>query len=370
MIFGTLNLSIVCYQKYQNFHLLDATGYFLLDYKSINGCHYFAAKTSKIHIPGRTASTATGNKNTAGITSSQGTSLVTMTTKSLATHFPKPELDDVVVPKQTTRSQDKSLPRGPSLNDDLNVSVLENGNMSYGQNDIPRPSFQFPFDPKTTARSTAQPRPETLAGMDGLSLQDRHWDVAYKNYVSIDGNKNNYASKENICPNSANDLTDNGDNGGSSFISRHPIARSEQRQSIVLSPIPVTNKMTITGLDLQSEKQIRNNDPIRPTNMPFVNYSESPARSKHIFVSQTSENVDNPIMNESLDISLLDKHSQEVSEILDYVKEQDKRINALEKAAEARSNRIDELMKTNSKLNARVMVLETAVALLQEKLES
>ena len=289
----------------------------------------------EIHIPDRTASTIGGAKG------SQGASLATMPTRTcLASQFSKPELDNVVS-KLDSRKQ--------SLDDDLELSMLEDG-----QNDVPRSSFQIPLLSKNAASFPSQPRLEALTSTNTASFEERPWDVASK-YV--------HATKENICPNSGNDRTD--DSNAHSLITGNVVGRSVPNQGTVLVPIPETSKVCITQPYPQSDKQA-----VKPGNMPFVSYSESPEGSKHIFVTQASGGVERPSRNESLDTSLLDKNSQQVAEILNHVKEQESRIIALEKEVKERDSRIEELVETNSKLIARVMVLETAVALIQEKLET
>jgi hypothetical protein len=290
----------------------------------------------EIHIPDRTASTIGGTKG------SQGASLVTMPTRTcLASQFSKPELDNVV---------SKSVSRKQNLDDDLELSLLEDG-----QNDVPISSFQIPLLSKNAAGFPSQPRFEALTSTNTASFEERLWDVTSK-YV--------HATKENICPNSGNDRTD--DSNAHRLITGNVVGRSDPKQSTTLVPIPVTSKVCITEPYPQSDKQA-----VKPGNMPFVSYSESPeGGSKHIFVTQASGGVERPSRNESLDTSLQDQNSQQIAEILSHVKEQESRIIALEKEVKERDSRIDELVETNSKLVARVMVLETAVALIQEKLET
>ena len=292
-----------------------------------------------IRIPGRAGSITIATKV------SEETSVVTMPTRTLlAAHFPKPRIHqelDNVVPSQITQKQ--------SLNSDLNLTSPNDA-----QSDVPRSSYKAPFFSQNVASSSSQSGLKTSAGIK-TALQGRPSDEA---------SKYEHATKENICPNLGNDLTDEAYNNAQSFVNGNVVNRLHPEQSTMLSPIPVTNRMNIESRNSQSEMQFRN-----PSNMPFVNFSESPECSKHIFITQASEGVESPLRNESLDMSLLDEHSQEVTEILEHVKKQDKRIDALEKEVEERNCRIDELVETNSKLNARVMVLETAVALIQEKLE-
>ena len=290
-------------------------------------------------------SDGTAGITAAAATGSQETSMVTMSTKTpLASHFPKPcifrELDNVV---------SRQISKRQCLNSDLNSMPND------GQNDVPRPSFQVIPDSKSVPSSSSQSRLGTLAEIRTLSLEGR---------PSTVGCKYEHATKENMCPNLGNGPTDEAYDNAQSFVTCNAVGRLDPEQSMMLSPIPVTNRTNIDALNSPSEMQIRN-----PNNMPFVNYSESPEYSKHIFVARKSEGAKRPLRNESLDISLLDAHSLEVAEILDYVKKQDKRIDALEKEVEEKNGRIDVLVETNSKLNARVMVLETAVALIQEKFE-
>ena len=293
-----------------------------------------------IYIPGRAGSTTIATKV------SEETSVVTMPTKTpLATHFPKPrireELDNVV---------SRQISQRQSLNSDLNM-IMPND----GQSDVPRSSYKVPFVSQNVASSSSQSRIKTLTGINTPSLLER---------PSDESSKYEHAIKENICPNLGNDLPDEAYGNAQNFVTRNVVGRLDPEQSMMLSPIPITNKTDNDALNLPSEMQIRN-----PSNMPFVNYSESPECSKHIFVTHTSKGIERPLRNEALDMSLLDQHSQEVAEILDYVRKQDERIDALEKEVEERNGRIDELVENNSKLNARVMVLETTVALIQEKLE-
>jgi hypothetical protein len=332
-----------------------------------------------IQIPDRASSI--GTKNSAGTTSFQATSLVTMPTDtSSVSHSSKPGIDNTVVCKQGDRSSrsgscfaykpDNPLCEGQALKDDLDLTIPDDGSVSSDQNGVPKSrsieGHYFTRVEKNIASRSVQFAPETLSRINPLLQQETNCDERYKEHSS-NGHKNDHAAKENICPNSGNGLIIDGDNNVDDVFSYNK--KSYQRQNIVLSPIPVTNKMTFTGLDSHSERQ-GTNDGQRPSNMPIVNYSESPECSKHIFVTQPSMGTQTPLRVEALDVSLPDKHSQEVAEILDYVKQQDKRINALEEEVEERNNRIEELVATNSNLAARVMVLETAVALIQEKLES
>ena len=164
-----------------------------------------------------------------------------------------------------------------------------------------------------------------------------------------------HTSKENVCPNSGRVLADDVDD----------VAKPKNQDTVMLSPIPLSDKMATISLEHPSEKQVDGYE----SNMPFVSFSERLQSSRHIFVTKPTEDALTPIRNESLDVSLLDEYSGEYAEILNHVREQDKKISNLENEVIERNKQFEELLETNSKLNARVIVLETTVALLMEKLD-
>lgn len=347
--------------------------------RNITSYRYFVAKTSKVSILGETASTTLGTRNSTGSANFQGASLVAMPTESSASNFSKPGISKTAVLKENNRcpssgnfpayKSDNPLCDEPKLTNNLTLNMPDGGCVSNDQNDTIRPRIiRAAYSPrvdKNIASSSVLSGPEKLTRINTLLQQETHWDSGGEESPS-NGYKNVFVTKENICPNARNGLLE-GFSNMNSFISCH--SKSGQSQSSMLSPIPLTNNAHNMPFLSQSKKLIRNDCP-RTNDMTFVYYPERPECSKHIFATQPSEGVRNPVGNKSLDVSLVDRHSPEVAEILDLVKQQDKKIHALEKEVEKQSNRIEEMVETNSNLNARVMVLETAVALIQEKIES
>ena len=347
--------------------------------RNITSYQYFVAKTSKNSIPGGPASTTLGTKISTGSVNSQATSLVAMPTESSASqNFSKPGINKTAVLKENDKYQrpgnlrayklDNPLSDGQKLTNDLNLTMPNDGCVSNEQSDDVRPRIirasYVPKVDKNIGSSSVLSIPEKLTRINPLLQLETHWDSSVDESPS-NGYKNVFVTKENICPNACNGLPE-GYNNMDTFISCH--SKSGQSQSSMLSPIPVTNKAHNMPFLPQSKQLIRNDCP-RASDMTIEHHPERPDCSKHIFVTQPNESARNPVGNQTLDISLVDNHSPEFAEILDLVKEQDKKIHALEKEAEKQSNRIEEMMETNSKLNARVMVLETVVALIQEKME-
>lgn len=298
-----------------------------------------------------------------------------MPMESSAFHFSKPLKDKTAVVKENNRcarpvscqayKSDNQLSDGQKLTNDLDLTMPDDEYASNEQNDALRPRIVRACYAQTVDRNIAcnsvLPVPEKSTKMDPLLQQETYWNSSGEESPSK-GCQNAFVAKENICPNLGSGLLE-----GYNNFDYH--SKSGQSQNSMLSPIPLTNKASIMSFHPQSKKLMRN-DCLRANDMAFVHCSDQAECSKHIFVTQPSESERNPLGNESRDISLVDKHSSEVGQILEIVKEQDKKINALEKEAEKQTNRIKEMMETNSKLNARVIVLETAVALIQEKIES
>lgn len=298
-----------------------------------------------------------------------------MPMESSAFHFSKPLKDKTAVVKENNRcarpvscqayKSDNQLSDGQKLTNDLDLTMPDDEYASNEQNDALRPRIVRACYAQTVDRNIAcnsvLPVPEKSTKMDPLLQQETYWNSSGEESPSK-GCQNAFVAKENICPNLGSGLLE-----GYNNFDYH--SKSGQSQNSMLSPIPLTNKASNMSFHPQS-KMLMRNDCLRANDMAFVHCSDQAECSKHIFVTQPSESERNPLGNESRDISLVDKHSSEVAQILEIVKEQDKKINALEKEAEKQTNRIKEMMETNSKLNARVIVLETAVALIQEKIES
>ena len=343
--------------------------------RNITSYHYFVAKSSKNSIPVGTANTTLGTRNSTGSTNFQATSLGTMPMKSSALHFSKPLKDKTAVVKENNRcarpvssqayKSDNQLSDGQKLRNDLDLTMPDDEYVSNDQNDALRPRivracYAQTVD-KNIANNSVLPVPEKSTKINPLLQQETYWNSSGEESPSK-GCQNAFVAKENICPNLGSGLLEG-------YNNIHYHSKSGQLQTSMLSPIPLTNKASIMSFHPQSKKFMRN-DCLRANDTAFVPCSVQAECSKQIFVTQPRESERNPLGNESRGISLVDRHSPEVAEILDLVRAQDKKINVLEKEAEKQTNRIKEMMETNSKLNARVIVLETAVALIQEKTES
>lgn len=311
------------------------------NHATITSYHYLVAKTSKTNLDllGET-SNATRKRRT----NDDATDSITMARMApLANHC--------TTPREVARNQDKSLPQ--SLSNDRDLIVPGNYSGNHDKNPIPRKSPQAPFVARIeknvgigVSQSSTKPETTDFYRTHGFS-KDSIFDA-------IEGNDNTI---ENVCPNS-----DNGLIMYKTTLVDNVMCPSGNSQRKVM-PSPVYTKMTDT--DSHAEKQIT-----KHTAIPYVNHCELPeGRFKHVFVRGPDVDVRSPLRVETSDVSFSDKRSREVDHILEYVKMQDRRIKALEKDAEERDRLVKELVETDAKLNRRVMVLETAVALMQEQLE-
>lgn len=101
----------------------------------------------------------------------------------------------------------------------------------------------------------------------------------------------------------------------------------------------------------------------------FIRHDKNAKASDPVFTQDSKYHytIANDHQNDSRTKTCLYEVNKD-QEIVDTMRMQAKQLKALEEDAKCKNDRIEELVVLNSKLNARVMVLETALALLQEKL--